>query len=50
MNTKMSVFVIGVEATIYLLYNLHNGTFNACCPLKDHTYLNKPAAQSCGFV
>ena len=28
MNAKISVFVICVEATVYLfLYNLHDGTF-----------------------
>ena len=31
MNVKISVFVICVEAIIYLLfYNLHDCTFNVC--------------------
>ena len=29
MNAKISVFVVCVEAIMYLLYNLHDCTFNA---------------------
>ena len=29
---------------------LQSWPFSAGCPLNGHTYLNKPAAQSCGFV
>ena len=33
MNAKIAVFVICVEEIIYfLLYNLHNYTFNVCLP------------------
>ena len=36
MNAKISVFVISVEATIYLLlYNLHDCTFNEYQLLRD---------------
>ena len=36
MNVKVSVFVISVEAIIYLLlYNLHDYTFNIVSSLKN---------------
>ena len=34
MNAKISLFVICVEAVIYLLYNLHDCTFNVMTFIK----------------
>ena len=31
MNAKILVFAIGIEEIIYLLYNLHECTFNNKC-------------------
>ena len=36
MNAKTSVFVICVEAIIYMLYNLHDRTFNNLVKIYPH--------------
>ena len=39
MNAKISVFVVCVEAVIYLLlYNLHGCTLNFICLLSEAAY------------
>ena len=49
MNAKISVFAICVEAIVFLLYNLHDSTFNENTP-ERHTNISCTFSLSRGRV